>query len=96
MTVREMAGSMDSAEFSGWLAYNQLYGLDDGHTVAAIISSTVARSMTGAKISPVDFAPILGSGETTTDQDDVTANNRAIFGAIAMAMKARAPGGPPP
>ena len=60
-SIREVE-ALDSREVSEWMAFDNLYGLGDGHAVIGQVCTSVYRAMTGAKVGPADFAPVFGAG----------------------------------
>lgn len=87
--MRELEATMDAAEFAEWLAFEQLYGLADGHMVTGQVCATVARSFAGAKVGPGDFAPVYKTqGVARQSDEDMGAKLGAFFRAHNAKVRA--------
>lgn len=59
MTRGELMAKMDSAEFSGWIAYDNLHGLPDRHASALVaIGTTLANLWSKRPFKVSDFLPL--------------------------------------
>ena len=81
MTLSELGARMTSAEFAEWLAFEQEYGLPDAYLVTAQVCTTVARSMSGAKVGPADFVPYFQPQQTAQTGEEMAAKFRAFAAA---------------
>lgn len=79
-TLKELVGTMDSAEFDMWIEYNRRspIGPKRGDLQAGIIAATIANYAGRARrddapaATPLDFMPLEKRPEPETDIDPVS------------------------
>jgi hypothetical protein len=85
-TVWELERSMDSAEVSEWMAYNQLDPLPDQAWQTGLICSTMVNLWSKGKTKPDDFIPRVRQTRRQSPQEQF-----AIMQGLASIQQARQP-----
>jgi hypothetical protein len=67
MTVRELFARMDSAEFTEWMAYNEIEPFGDEWRPSATVAAILANAnSTGTTFHAEDFMPVKSTPQTTS------------------------------
>ncbi len=82
--MRELESSIDSREFSEWMAYHLIEPIPDSNYHAALTCSTMVNLWSKTRARPEDFMP----GERRTRRQ-TTEEHLAIFRGIAALQAAR-------
>jgi hypothetical protein len=96
MPLGELGQRMSASEFQLRLVFAGEYGLADAFFATGQICTTVARSMSGANVSPVDFVPFYGASVRKPTAAERAAAFRARIDAARAAYRPPPPPSPHP
>lgn len=69
MTVDEFLSRVSSAELSGWLAFEETYGIPDGYFVAGLVAQAI-HAANGQAVPVSDLIPYFADSTPLPPDDD--------------------------